>query len=360
VTPSKGFAKIGKIFQKRKGSTLTITILMLTFLNMASASLYLGVRQNSQMNYHNENMDKATLLAEAGISEAYALLKEDFNNKNNPSLFPETTLGEGSYDVTIIQTGGRVLIESLGKVKNVENTVSLEVKQNITSPAEAFEYAFFSNGTMEIKGNSNVTGDTFSNDNVLLDGNADINGIAKSAEEVELDGNSTANSVEENLPPIDFPTFDFNYYYNLADPTDRYSGDQTWDGTTLSPVNGVIYVNGKVIIKGDSTVNGTIVATGAIEIEDNYTQSPDPDMPALMSRDDTIKISANAGINSGMVYSALGDIYIYDSSNLTMTGHLIAFGNVFADGNINLTFETSNPPGRNGGGGALIKVFYAD
>lgn len=340
--------------KETRGSVLTVSVLMTAILTLLAGGLaQLSLREAASV-YRQENSMKAFFLAEAGVADAYSLLLEDYDNKDDPTLYPETSLGQGTYDVTILQTLGRVVIESVGKVKNVERTLLVEVSYD--DGLAGFNYGILSNKEGELRGDSAIDADIHTNEDWDIRGNVSVSGAATAVGDVDLIGNATAESVLENAPVIEFPTFDFNYFYNLADPADRYTGDQDWNNVDLEPVNGVVYVDGDVRIRGSSELTGAIVATGAIEIEGNFTQTPVQNLPALMSRDDSIILRGNVTIQGGLIYSARNDVEI--RGNVTTHGNIMSFDQVIGTGNLTLTASGLIPAGVNSTGMGLRKLTF--
>lgn len=326
--------KIFAFSQKCEGSALFITMLAVVIISLLAGSLSSLSIQNASNFYFQEKAQKAFFLAEAGANEAVALLKEDFDYKDDDSNFPLTALGEGSYDVTIIETGGFVVIRSVGTVRGISRDVSITVADD--SANDAFNFAFFSNGDMTIQGNPDVTGDIHSNQTVNITGNPTVSGTASASEVVNITGTPILGATQDGAPVIPFPAFDFNFYYNLADPGDRYAGNQNWAGNqTLTPANGVIYVDGDIRISGNLNITGAIVVTGSITINGNVTQTGITGLPLLMSRDSYIRINGNILDADGLMYSGSNDIQIY--GNINMTGQIIAYDELVITGNPSVT-----------------------
>lgn len=326
--------------QNCKGSILTISILMTAIVALFAGALAQLVLQDAATVYRQENSMKAFFLAQAGVSEAYAILKEDLSNKDDADLYPETSLGDGSYDVTILQPNGKLVIQSVGIVKNVERAIYVEVKAD--DGLAAFDYGILSNKEGDLWGSSTINADIHSNEEWDLKG-VTVNGTVSAVGDVDLSGNAFAESIQENASTLPFPTFDFNYFYNLAAPQDRYTGDQDWNSVNLQPVNGVVYVNGNVKIRGSSTLTGVLVATGEIDIGGNFEQFSIFGMPALMSRDDDIILHGNVEIGEGMIYTGTGSVEI--RGNVTTTGNIFSFDEFIGHGSLELSAATFIPEG---------------
>jgi len=328
---------------KRRGSALTITILMTVLVSISAGSLSKLTMNENQLQYRNLRLIKAFHLAEAGVAEAYALIKGDWTLKDDPSAFPETNVGEGIYDVTMLDIGGRVVIESKGKVYGIEKTLLVEITSDPGDPA--FDYAIFGGDEVRLE-NFTVNGDVHSNDRLRLRDDTTVIGTA-SADDLDVDGDSSATTEIDGAAPVPFVTFNFNYYYNLADPADRYTGNVNWSDVNLQPSNGVIYVNGDVVIDGTSQLTGAIVATGEISISGTFTRFEYGNLPSLMSRDKKVRVNGNYTFAAGLLYSGGAEVDI--NGNGTIIGVLIAFDEINGDDST-ITFAELNPPGLNSAG----------
>jgi len=350
------FQEDKKDLQNRKGSVMLVSLFSTLILSLFAGSLASLTSDEASLAYRNERSLRAFYLAEAGVADAYATLKDDFQNKDDSSLFPITSLSEGTFDATIIQANGRVVIESVGVVKGISRTVYVEVAFDDT-PA-AFDYALFSNKDGVIEGNPTIDGDVHSNEDWSINGNPIINGAVSTVGSIIINGNPDIDDLLVGVSPVEFPTFDFNYYYNLADPTDRYSGNQVWDGDQfLTPVNDVIYIDGDLEINGNLNLTGAIVVTGTITVNGNVNQVGVEGLPVMMSRDGQIIINGNVESGEGLFYSGADDVRIY--GNLAAIGHVFAFDEIYVTGNLVFTASGDVPDGLIGStGDGLTKLSF--
>jgi len=134
--------------QLLKGSILTITILMVTILSFIALGLSELISRHSYATNRNKNSRLALYLAESGVSEAIMLLSQDWSLKDNPGAFQETQLGEGYYDVDILQPSDRVVIQSVGVVREIERTILVEVAQS--SNFTTFKFGIFANKKTDV------------------------------------------------------------------------------------------------------------------------------------------------------------------------------------------------------------------
>lgn len=358
----KFLAKARKNRHLCQGSVLIITIFMSVIVSLVTVALSKEISRNAQITNRDEKRTKAFFLAEAGISDAFAILKEDFSNKDDPSNFGSTNLGTGSYDVSILQPSSRVVIQSIGNVDNVTARILIEVKDRDNS---YIDFAFFANDDFRIdeeEEESTITGNVHSNADVDLGEENTINGDVSAGGSITGVDEEVNGTETEGASPVTFPQYDFNYYYNMAQNGGLYyDGDQTFSSGSLSPGNGVVYINGNVTLSS-MTVNGAIIATGNITVNNNLTQNKVSDLPSLMSRDGTIYANNGSTLN-GLLYTNTGDIRI--DEDVTITGQITAFGRIILtveeDEAMPFTFNAENPPGlTNGSSFGLQKITYSE
>jgi len=359
----------------KKGIAFLTTIILLGLTVVASAALSMMLLRDAYDVKRLKYSSQAYYLAEAGIEEAIAALwANNFSSANFPII---RNLGEGSINVTLNNSKWAsdkiLLISSAAVVNGVSRTVKTEVKSNVVP---GFDYAVLSNGKVLVsqlaevhcntsKGahsNSSAQGGFLSNSAVdvwgylfpcYIYGDASAVGNVRARYNGVISGSQDDGAAGVSLPPLD--TDFFNYYFNQANASgDVYTpsgGTQYFDGVTLSPGNGVVYVNGNVNIKHDVTINGCLVATGDIWInfwtEGTVTQNQVGGMPAMMSRGGDITVWDPATLN-GLLYAA-GDIKFRSLAG--------AFGDIFINGSIvcggdavlkdmaYLNYVKQNPPG---------------
>lgn len=338
------------------GSALTVSILSSAILTLLASGLFSMTIQGAMEVYRLGRASEALLLADVGTNIMISRLKEDFSNKDDPTVYPSGNLGRGSYSAVISQPGGRIIIESTGTVKGIKRKTIVEVKWE---GGEAFDYGVFSNGDLSLGGSSEVIADARSNQNMALSGNGRLQGNAEASGSITtLDTSQITGTQTSGMPPLSYPTFDFNQYYNLATEGGLvYNGNQNFNAVTLTPGNGVMYVNGNVTLSGNSTLNGVLVATGSIVVIDTFVQTQVGSYPSLMSRDSDISIGGNATLD-GLVYTALGSVTITGIG--LMTGQIVSFGMTSFSGtsDFSVSGESQTPPGLTGESSPIKRLTY--
>lgn len=321
----------------RRGSILTVSVMGMALLSVMASGLYsLSLGSMKEVARQRDSME-AFYVAQTGINEMVSLLISNYDNKDDPSVYPQGSLGRGSYSVKITQPAGTVLIESTGTVRQVPRLIYLQVKYE---GKEAFDYGVFSNGDLSMTGNSQVSADAQTNTNLLMTGDSEIEEDAHASGTITAIGNANVEGEQiSGAEPVSFPTFDFNYYYNLAQSGGLYyEGDQSFTNQNLAPSNGIIYVNGDVTLLGSSTVTGAVIATGSIEVLGNVVQTQVGSYPAFMSRDSGVTLTGNAQAD-GLVYTASGDVVM--TGNAVLDGQIISYGTTMLTGNAIIDYEES-------------------
>ena len=335
--------KILKALRNKKGaifiSVLGISVLMI-FVALTISNILI---QDAHMIQHLKNSQKAQYLAEAGINDALAtLVSLGFSAKDNPLNFIETPLGEGTFDVTVIQSGERVLLSSEGVVNGVSKTVALEVKDDTPT---ALHYMMSSGSNLSFRtlllGWADINGDIHSNGDVFLHalwagwididacGDGDCDGSISATGTVDINegflGNVTyAGSLTEGAPAVTFPEFDFAYYKDLAIASgDYYSGNEVFDAETLAPGNGIVYVEGTARFRNECHLYGGIVADKII-IQGELNQHKSGTRNVILTRTDDIRVMYQIATEEALVYAGR-DFRIFNAGSvIDITGILIS------------------------------------
>ena len=339
-----------KLLKSEKGAifiTVLIISMLTIFIAVGASNMLL---QDVHMIKHLKRSMQAQYVAEGGISDALAKIAASFSAKDNPGNFPLTNLGDGTYDVTVTQSGGRVLLSSVGIVEGVSRTVSCEVRSNIASAL----YNMMSSGAnLRLRALNDawadINGDLHSNNKMWLhtqkDGWMDIDtcgedccdGSLSATDSIDLH-ETTPNTLvyHGSLAPYDgtvtFPTFDYLFYKNLAltgggEGVDHFSssGETEFVDATLNPVNGIVYVEGTARFRGTCHVNGGIVADKII-VQGELYQHKAGMYNVVISRTDHLRVMGRLDVEEAVVFAG-DDFRIFDTGVIVnITGTLIAKG----------------------------------
>ncbi|MFH1310438.1 MAG: hypothetical protein ABIH85_07160 [Candidatus Omnitrophota bacterium] len=282
----KTYNKFIFIRENQGGMILPMVLAFLALMVMSVLPLATMIQQDTRLIERVREKEQAQFMAEAGINHAFANLQTNgFAARVNFS----GNLDTGTYNVVYSQTGNRHLVISTGTVAGVTETVSAEIADYSTD-ITALNYLAVAGGSIylnSVRGEFLCLGDIHSNTDVHVlargvppDGSLIIEGNVSATNNVKegvhhyagdpLDtlvwingANKDTGVVSEKAPQIPFPIFsnmDARYRQAAIDGCDYYDSPQTFNSVTLSPTNGIIYVDGSVIFVGDCTLNGGIIA----------------------------------------------------------------------------------------------------
>ena len=359
----------------KKGVAFLTTIILLGLVVIATAALSLMLLRDAFTVKRLKSSAQAYYLAEAGIEEAIEKL---WSSNFSTAGFPiSRSLGAGSVSVILDSTKWSsdeiLLINSTAIVSGISRSLKTDVKANILS---SLDYAILSNGkiivtqtfaqggvvncntAIGIHSNSPAQGGLFTtsavdvfgwNQDCWVYGNASAVGKVRERRRCHITGTKTNDASSVDLPPFDADFFD--YYYDLANASgDVYSGNQNFT-SDLNPANGVVYVNGNVILGRNITVNGCVIATGYIAViflsPGTFTQNQINGFPALMSRGGDILLAGiwGAAALNGLVYAA-DDVTMFSiGNNITLNGSIMSGGDTWIADGTTVEYVKQNPPG---------------
>ena len=368
-----------KATKSKSGFALVTVIGIITVLSIVFAMLY---KINSQTVFSGKrikNKTKSNVYAEAGIEFAYSVIRDDFGNRTNSSLFRldtsstktngaslKSTYGKGSFTLKLTPIGSQyVVVNSVGECGNAESEVEVLIEDTNYADydsIEAFTKAIAAGGTAAVSGNGflSASGNTptiHSNDKITVNGNISVSVDIASSTEIDLknktiDGSATApvvsssgtatgGKVVTSVPPISIPTIDLTPYYNraVANSTFYTALNGTYEiKSDIAPAGGILYVDGDVKIYAN--VTGTVIATGNITVVGGGVKESGSGI--AMASDTGNIVLRSTGDSEGLVYSRTGDFEM-NASGGTLTGQVIVGGEVSKTGGASMIFEPSPP-----------------
>jgi hypothetical protein len=285
----------------KKGLILIATFIIISVLVVVvGVFLYLAFFQLKSIGI-DVLSEKAFWIAEGGLEQAIYKIKNDPDYRKNPKRI-EGNLGEGSFYVEVIKENNIYTLTSTGEVKNLKRTLreSLSVEEGASS---VFYYAQFSESDIDFKNSQGV-----------INGNIGAKGNIKNDEEIEING-----SKEENLN-INIPSVDLSSYLAIADEV--VEGDKVFEE---GKYQGIWYVKGKVNIKDNVIINGSIIATEDIIFNqsENIKIVPNNNYPALISAEDIHARNLDNSTISGLIY-AEGKVNFKNIENVIFNSSIIA------------------------------------
>lgn len=242
-----------------------------------------------------------------------------------------------------------------------------------------FGYAVFSGGNTLLLGmyssNLNITGSVHSNYSLQISGSSQsisgnaeavnslncyvssltIGGLAQGAS-IDIQG-STINVPNRLTSPaavISMPDFSAEVKATADAAGTTITGNKTFWGTNLS-VDKPIYVIGKVEVAGSTfTGNGTICATGDINMSGSMLEANSNTAVCLYSTTGNISLSTSGLTINGTLYAPNGKIGIY-ASNITIYGRVIAKEILITGSNVNIISGSGDLGFLSGGAISLVE-----
>ena len=317
----------------REGSVLLVVLLISGILVLAGASM-MSLATNAAFRMRRHMVASQALnVAEAGVADMIGRLSDDYalwQDSTNTASF-----GGGTYQVVShTSTGGNVIVTSEGTVLDITRVAAVELlgtERDRNDQLFTLNGAILSGGDVRFRtaaftirghvhSNQKVTSESGAHNGDLFAGLTDNSPGTISA--VETIGSLQGNHIP-NSPVRELPTFNFDSYRQLAQNGGIYlEGNQTLSGWNGAPANGVVYVNGDVRIRNNSSLVGTLVANGDITLENNFDQvSFAAGMPALLATGNVTM--GNRGTLQGVVYAGIN---AYIANNVDVLGGIIAVG----------------------------------
>ncbi len=317
----------------RRGSALVTVMCVSAVLLLASMVMAYITRQSVARAQRINTGARALAVAEAGIAGMISLLSTNYNmwrNTNHSAQF-----GGGYFTVnSLTQSNGNVLLVSTGVVGSVARSTIMELLGTYQDWNDSlFQLdgvilaggdVRFSSAAYEINGNVHANGSVIANGGAK-NGDFISNAVITAVGSVADLNNVDATNEISGAPLRVLPTFDFDSYRQLAISNGLYySNSMTFNGWNAWPSNGVVYVNGDVVIANHSSLVGTLVANGNIQVQNNFTQTNFPgqtNWPSVMSTGNVTL--QNKEDYYGIIYAALN---VSIQNNITCYGGIISGG----------------------------------
>ena len=333
--------KIKHFINNKKGSVLALVMGFITLMVLSAVSLSSLIQRDVILIQKVSQNDQARYVAEAGINHALAKI---ILEKIKPDAFPglADSIDLGSYKVEVSTIGSRYLLTSEGTANGITKTVTAEIMD--TTPT-ALNYFSGAGNNIVIKihtwVDAQITGDIHSNNNtdiivqnhatLVITGDVSSTGIITEGnkyhssdnkdKDLSINGDvSDTAVVYEGKPRITFPVFDYvQYKQDSIDSADGsyYSGNQTFNGQTFNPNNGIIYVDGDVTIQGTCTFNGGLIADN-INVVGTLDQVKKLNKNIIVAKNGDILISGRLVIAEALVF-AEQDIQTHEKWGATVT-----------------------------------------
>jgi hypothetical protein len=336
-----------RLINNDKGQVLVIVMAFVALMLMSIVYLGNMMKQSVALIQRSKLNEQALYVAEAGINHALAKIRDEgFDARANF----QGSLDTGAYNVTYSDLAGRYMIESVGAASGITKTISVEIDP--LTPT-ALEFASGAGNDISIYSsvaNASITGNIHANGNVFLSSwffftSLDITGDVSSTGIVKLGFQYKATdwfdirvyingvqgesaTVTEEAKAITFPSFNYDLYRQEADDAgDYYEGDQIFDGATLSPGNGIVFIDGNVTFRGTCTLNGGIVAD-SITIEGTLDQNLSGERNVIIARITDINLYGHLDAEEVLMYAARDIASLKSNAEVEVNGVMLARRNI--------------------------------
>ena len=354
---------------RKAGSAMLVVMLFCAILMLSSAAI-LAMASNASFRMRRQLRDSQTLqIAEAGIADMIGRLSDNYEmwqDSTNQAVF-----AGGQYRVVSETTpNGSVIITSRGVIDSVSRIASVELLGTDRDHNDALfslDGAILSGGDVRFNTAAfSIKGNVHSNTEVVTGGgnsaaNADFL-PADGAAEVFISAVGNVDSIltatrQENVAERELPQFNFDSYRQLAiDEGLYFENGQAWSafrdfGANTyasgqganrqeyipSGTNRIIYVNGDVEISAGNW-HGTLVVNGNVTLRNQYHQTANPGMPAILSTG-SVDIG-NRGTINGLIYAKLN---VYVNNNVDLNGGIISGGYTEINNNTDVVHPSDSP-----------------
>ncbi len=329
---------------RQRGSALLIVLGLVLLMGLSTAMMAAMTGQASFRVRKTLRSSSSLAIAEAGVAYVINIMNTNFSDGVGITISED--FGGGEYTVITERdaVSGNIVISSTGTFMGETRTTCLELlgdKYTMWSILSA-ESAIISDGDIIIETSSPlVVGRVHANGNIL-----------NSSGNPEVDGDLTANGIIQLTPQDGFEAIPGHAKVSVPSylPLDPwrdmaqngglyFDGNQKWHNETLAPGNGIVYVNGDVEINNQSSLHGTLVASGSITINNHFSQTPfTANWPTLLAGVDVNLFNRNR--YTGAVFAGNN---ITTRNNKTIKGQLIALNNVYLQNKVQVLPPPTSP-----------------
>ncbi len=330
---------------RRGGSALVIVMCLAGVLLLASLSLIMTTGTMARQSHRIYRGVQALAIAEAGVADV--IEKMGTNYEDWVDTVYTQAFADGSFVVSTRtdEATGNVTIWSDGAIGDEARTTVVELlgdTDSMRNRALGAGDAMLAEGDITLDtGAIRVNGSCHANQNVLhTTGNTTINGDVSACGVVEVNVTS-GHTVTPNADNVTIPTWlPFTEWKEAAQNGGiYYSGNTTVGKTTLTPGNGVVYVDGDVSIANRSGLVGTLVAAGTVTIVNRFDQSPyNTNWPAILAGVDVNLHNRNEYY--GVIFAGHD---ISSRNRRTVNGAMVALNNIEADNQLTINPLTQPP-----------------
>ena len=326
-----------------RGSALILSMFFMFVVTLAAVSMSLMVNQDLFMNRQLVNRARALEIANGALEQALGWIAQHPDNTAGDlpsSLRSGTFSSEYTYglEVTAYDYGLYRLLATGQVSSNTAQAATQRVAAYVrrSNYAQAFGTAVFSNGNIGIGGNYDVaSGGTHSNGDANAFGSSHITG-PRTAHGVS---NPSPPGVS-GVAAIEFPLLDYDYYLNQPG-IEVINGNYKLNSGSITPSGGILYIKGDLTVNAQCTVNGMIIVTGSVRVVGQGMTVNPMGLPGIIAINGDIDLGGGGTVN-GLIYTGLGAVTVRGDS--TINGNIIANGTTTLSGNGILNFVGGTKP----------------
>lgn len=322
-----------------RGVALILVICTVGILLLLGLSLLIVISADMRGAVRERDRLRAFYIAEGGLERAMFVLTGD------PAWRAGETapLGAGQFIVTLSdEPPDLVRITSRGEAGSQARTLTALVRAGGGGP---FDHALFSHDAFNFKNDATVLGDVQVNGNVQCNGDVTIEGELALSGNLDNKGTLVATEgIVEGAPEVTPPELDLQWYRDNA--TIRLPGGTTINGGVYD--DGIVFVDGRVVLRGVFSGSVTIVSTGEATITNNVTRVNSDDIIHIIS-DNKVTVDGAATVEATLWSPLKVEIR---GGTVTVSGSLLG-GNVQVEAQnlILLCEDFGCPPGTPPSGG---------
>ena len=296
---------------KNKGFALIASVIILTLLSALGLFGVSLLSTDTHISVDAMMADEAFYLAEAGLKHVMAKIVYDESFRNSPTQVVKS-FGSGSFTVDTVKVDNTYTLTSTSTIGDITRVISqsAEFSDDHSGPFANAISAY--GGRLDVKDTAGV-----------VNGNLKCEGEVQYWDPAQLVVTGTVEEYVESQTP-----FSIDYASFQARADNIIGGNYTFNAGTYgsSGAEEIWYVGGKVTVKDDVTIYGSIIApnmTVDIDNADNLTIAPATGEPAVITGS---YINADGMTNttiSGLLYSG-EDIRMSSFDGLTISGAMVS------------------------------------
>jgi len=332
---------------------LTVLLLLVLASGLVAITLSTGV-QKAFVARSLADQTRAMAIAEAGASEAFAVLAQDIKKLDDPSAFPRKNYAGGSYDATVALAGGTgplLVVVCTGVYAQAEEYVVLDLHYEpaavTVTGGEAYDCSIIANQDVKWTGCGEFHGGGKLHTNAKLtqSGSGELDCDCHAVTEIRLNGKSggiyadvyspvvcgktgkiTGTIYRQPVDVIELPDINLVPYIQHAIRNGQaYSNGLHVSTGDFHPTGGIAYITGGDLqFSTHGNISGCFITdNGRIKLTSQVNHTKVNDYPAFVSWNRDIEISGG-GSYEGLIYAVHGNIKI--TGGCTVNGQLMTGG----------------------------------